>query len=327
MEHPTFRFVDTALQGVNSRNKLMDIHNVKQYIGLVDCYMTYFRYNNDMVFHFREKKTVGGYQGQAYSDWLPIDIDNESLQEAQDNLNKLVQNLQSFDVDASICRFYFSGSKGFHIMIPSRLFGACPSNDINKRFRAVALSLSKGIKIDTSIYDKTRIFRLPNTINSRSNLFKIELFPFEAMNLPIKEILEKAKAPVKRLPIKTNVEVNENLKNIYDNALAQSTKRDNGNVEGVKAYLCMKKLNQGVGNGERDNVGIRVASHLKRSGLSKPMIWNALVAWNELNSPPLEKHELDRIYEQGLTQYEFGCNDHILKANCDKRCVFYKEGK
>jgi hypothetical protein len=326
MDFPTFRFVDTALNGVNNRNKIMDIQQVKNYNGLTDSYMTYFRYNNEMIFHFREKRSVKGYQGQAYADWLPIDIDSEDLQEAQDSLQKFVQNLQRYEIDHSICRFYFSGSKGFHIMIPSKLFGALPSEDIHKRFRSVALSLSNGIKIDTSIYDKTRIFRLPNTINSRSNLFKIELYSFQALNLPIEEIQEIAKQPGKRLEVETEFETNEQLKEIYDAPLDRPTiKKDNSSVEGVKAYLCMMKLNQGVGHGERDNVGVRVASHLKKSGLSKPMIWSALNAWNEQNSPPLQHHELERIFEQGLTQYEFGCHDHILQSHCDKRCVFYKE--
>jgi hypothetical protein len=325
MEQPTFRFVDTAFNGVNNRNNIKDIQNVKKFAGMIDSYMTYFRYNNDMVFHFREKKSVSGYQGQAFADWLPIDIDSENLQEAQDSLQKFVQNLERYEIDPSICRFYFSGSKGFHVMIPSRLFGALPSIDINKRFRAVALSLSNGIKIDTSIYDKTRIFRLPNTINSRSNLYKIELYSFQALHLPIEEIKELAKQPNNRLKIKTDFEINETVKAIYEAPLNQSTKKDNGSVEGVKAYLCMMKLNQGVSSGNRDNVGVRVASHLKRSGLSKPMIWAGLEAWNDLNSPPLQKHELERIYDQGLSQYEFGCNDHILKMHCDKRCLFYKE--
>jgi hypothetical protein len=326
MDNPTFRFVDTAFNGVNNRNKITDIHAVKNFIGLVDSYITYFRYNNDMVFHFREKGTVKGYQGQAYAEWLPIDIDSENLYEAQDNLNKLVQNMERFNVDPAICRFYFSGSKGFHVMIPSRLFGAKPSEDINKRFREVALHLSEGIKIDTSIYDKTRLFRLQNTINSKSGLFKIELYHFQAINLPIDTIKEMAKKPVNKLKIKTDFVINEELKAIYDSALQRTVKKD-GKVEGVKTYLCMMKLNQGVGKGERDNVGVRVAAHLKRSGLSKPMIWAALTAWNDLNQPPLEQDALERIFDQGLSQYQFGCNDHILQRYCDKRCLFYKEDR
>lgn len=327
MDYSAFRFVETALNGVNNRNKLADIHTIKNYQGTTDSFMTYFRYNNEMIFHFRKNNSVKGYQGQAYADWLPIDIDSENLQEAQDSLNKFVQNLERYGVDLSICRFYFSGSKGFHVMIPSRLFGACPSLDINKRFRAIALILAEGIKIDTSIYDKTRIFRLPNTINSRSNLFKIELYLFQALHSPIEEILHMAEQPGARLKIKTDFEKNSKLKELYNAPLGQRKITDNSSVDGVKAYLCMKTLNQGVSSGQRDNVGVRVASHLKRSGLSKPMIWAGLQAWNDLNNPPLEAHELERIYEQGLSQYEFGCNDYILKANCDKRCVFYKEEK
>lgn len=324
MEHPTFRFVDTAFNGVNNRNKLADIHSIPKYTGLTDSYITYFRYNNDMIFHFREKGSVSGYQGQAYADWLQIDIDSEDLQQAQDSLNILVQNLESYGIDLNICRFYFSGSKGFHVSIPSRLFGASPSADINKRFRAVALTLAKGLKIDTAIYDKTRLFRLPNTINSKSGLYKIELYPFQATQLPIEEIKTLAKQPGERLAIKTQFSLNERLKEIYDSSLEQK-RRDTSSTDGVKTYLCMAKLNLGVAQGGRDNVGIRVASHLKRSGLSKPMIWASLEAWNDLNSPPLQKDDLERIYEQGLGEYQFGCNDPILKSHCDKRCLFYKE--
>lgn len=324
MEHPTFRFVDTAFGGVNNRNSIKDIHQVKQFTGMTDSYMTYFRYDNEMIFHFREKSSVKGFQGKAYADWLPIDIDSEDLQQAQDNLEILISNMVRFGIDLSVCRFYFSGSKGFHVMIPSKLFGAEPSNDINKRFRSVALALSNGIKIDSSIYDKTRIFRLPNTINSKSGLYKIELYHFEALQLCIDEIREIAKRPRERLEISKNFSLNEKLLDVYTTT-SSPKKTDNSSVGGVKAYLCMMKLNQGVGHGQRDNVGVRVAAHLKRSGLSKPMMWGALNAWNDLNNPPLEQHELERIFEQGLSDYEFGCNDHILKANCDKNCIFYKE--
>jgi hypothetical protein len=323
LDYPLFRFVDTAFGGVNKRNNIMDIHRVKDFIKRIDSYTTYFRYNNEMVFHYREKNSVMGFQGQAYSDWLPIDIDSEDLQEAQDNLERLIGNMTSFGINLNICRYYFSGAKGFHVMIPSKLFGAAPTTDINNRFRAVALALADGIKIDTAIYDKTRIFRLPNTINSKSGLYKIELFYFEALQLGIDTIKELAKQPRNKLTIETEFEVNQQLKEIYESQKEKTFQKKTS--EGAKTYLCMAKLNQGVEKGQRDNVGVRVASHLKRSGLSQEMIWAALVAWNDLNKPRLEIHELERIYDQGLSHYEFGCNDYILKANCDKNCLFYKE--
>ena len=99
---------------------------------------------------------------------------------------------------------------------------------------------------------------------------------------------------------------------------------DNKGIDGVETYLCMKKMNEGVGAGNRDNVGVRVVAHLKRSGLRSRMIWAALDAWNELNDPPMETHEIERLFEQGLKGLRFGCHDHILKSYCDPKCRFYK---
>ena len=171
-----FKYVELAMDGAHNRNNLTLRNTVRNYAGHKDCYMTYFRYNEEMVDHFNEKRSVSGYKGKAYAEWLPIDIDSEDLKEAQYNLNRLAQSIEDYDIDINSCRFYFSGAKGFHVMIPSQLFNASPSEDIHKRFRNVALSIAKGINIDTSIYDKTRIFRLPNTVNSKTGLYKIELY-------------------------------------------------------------------------------------------------------------------------------------------------------
>lgn len=325
MNYPDFKYVEAAINGANNRNHVGNISALKDLTGRKECYMTYFRYNEEMIDHFREKKSVGGYKGQAYADWLPIDIDSPDLQEAQDNLKRLVQNLEDYEIDTNTCRFYFSGSKGFHVMIPSQLFGAAPSLDIHKRFRNVALTLARGINIDTAIYDKTRIFRLPNTINGKSGLYKIELYDFQAMTMPIKDILEMSNQPGEKLDIEAEYDLNEDLKAIFEAPLDQGSKRRDGKVEGARAKLCVQQLMQGVGQGQRDNVGIRVAAHLKQSGLTKRMMWAALEEWNDSNDPPLETYELERIYDQGLNHYEFGCHDHILKAHCNKDCIFYKQ--
>jgi Primase C terminal 1 (PriCT-1) len=325
MNYPDFKYVEVAVNGANNRNKIHNVRALGDPKGLRETYMTYFRYSEEMIDHFQERKTVSGFKGEAYSDWLPIDIDSPDLQEAQDNLNLLVQRLEDYEIDSNCCRFFFSGSKGFHVMIPSQIISAEPKEDIHKRFRKVAIHLSKGINIDTSIYDKTRIFRLPNTINAKSNLYKIELYPFQALSTNIEEILHMAKQPVESLEIEEEYEVNEELSEVFHSSLQQAKSVSNESVEGVKVKLCMKSLMEGVGEGERDNVGVRVAAHLKSSGLTKKMMWSALNEWNDSNDPPLYVYELERIFEQGLREYEFGCHDHLLKRHCDKRCLFYKE--
>lgn len=323
MNHPDFKYVNVAIEGVHNRKGIYDIRKLGNPSGKSETYCTYFRYDDEMYKHFQEKGTVSGYQGKAWADWLPIDIDSENLQDAQDYLETLCRNLQYYEIDINSCRFYFSGAKGFHVMIPSAIFEAKPQHDIHKRFRKIAVTLSKGINIDTSIYDKTRIFRLANTINSKTNLYKIELYPFEATGMSIEEIKEMAKQPREKLDIEKEFDPSDELIELFKEDLNKSKPNTNGSTK-TKYKVCMSKLMQGVGEGNRDNVGVRVATHLRQSGLTAKMMFVALDEWNGTNDPPLTDEELSRIYEQGLQDYQFGCHDQILKENCSPECVFYK---
>lgn len=324
MEYEEYKYVNVAVGGIFNRKGIYDIRRLGNPSGMNESYCTYFRYNNDMKTHFEQSGSVKQYRGEAYADWLPIDIDSDNLQEAQFYLQHLVNNLQDEGVDINCCRFYFSGSKGFHVMIPSGFFSAQPSVDIHKRFRKVAVKLSDGINIDTAIYDKTRLFRLPNTINQKSGLYKVELYPFQALSLEIEEIKKIAEQPTDRLEISDEYNVSESLTETYHAPLNQSVQAS-GDATKVSTKICMSKMMTGVGEGERDQAGIRVAAHLKQSGLSDKMLLAALDEWNKTNNPPLEDEEISRIFRQSGEGYSFGCFDEMLKERCDPNCLFYKE--
>lgn len=325
MKHPEFKWVNVAFEGVFNRKFLPDINKLGSPEGKEETYATYFRYDEDMHNHFHKIGSVKGFKGKAYADWLPIDIDSDDLEEAQMYLIQLINNLAAYDIDESTCKFYFSGSKGFHVMIPTEYFKAEPSEDIHKRMKNVALKLSDGIKIDTAIYDKTRIFRLPNTRHGKSGLYKVPIESREARNLSIIEIQHHAVIPREEIETDDYFDPSKELTEIYHGEIEQNKKVDNDNNLKVKVKICMSTLMKGVGSGERDNVGVRVASHLTQSGLTPKMMQVALDEWNESNDPPLDDGELSRIFRQGLEGYEFGCFDDILKVNCNKECIFYKE--
>lgn len=322
-EHPEFSFADVAAKGVQNR-KVVDVTKLGSPAGLTDTYMTYFRYNSEMIEHVNNTGSVRNFQGQAWSDWLPIDIDSSDLEEAQNLLTTLCSNLEDYDIDLNTCRFYFSGAKGFHVMIPSEYFQPKPCNDIHKRFRKIALTLAKGINIDTAIYDKTRLFRLPNTINSKTGLYKIELYPFDCQSLSIEEIKARATEPVGELEIDDDFYPSQELTILFHEELYKKPENKEKKTV-VKSKICMETIMKGIGEGERDNSGLRVAAHLRQSGLTPKMIYAALDEWNQSNNPPLNTDELNRLYDQGLQNYEFGCHDPILKAHCSKDCIFYKE--
>src|SRR5699024_5353760 len=118
---------------------------------------------------------------------------------------------------------------------------------------------------------KTRLFRLANTINNKSGLHKIELYPFEAMSLDIEEIKNKAKQPSERLEIETEYDVSESLKEVYHEPLNRAV-TPSVEARKVNTKICMSKMMTGISEGERDQAGIRVAAHLKQSGLTDQML-------------------------------------------------------
>jgi hypothetical protein len=336
MKYHDFKYVDVAVNGQHNRNKLCDMTLLGDPTGKPDTFMTYFRYDDEMAIYFKNNvlcnsygkhyKSVKGFKGRAYVDWIPIDIDAPNLEEAQFQAQQLIQTMEGYDIDTEACRYYFSGSKGFHIMIPSGMAGVEPSADIDKRIKAVVESVTVNINVDPMIYDKVRLLRIPNTIHSKSRLFKIGLYSFEIMSMSPGRILELAKEPREELEIEEDYDQNEFLTEMYESYI--DTPKINTNNSAVKVRHCMQTIQQGGfkegENGGRNNIGMRVVDHLKESGLSEKMILSALEEWSETNEPPFDSDELVHVYNQGM-KYDFGCRDPIKAAHCNPDCLFYKK--
>src|SRR5699024_819207 len=119
--------------------------------------------------------------------------------------------------------------------------------------------------------------------------------------------------PSERLEIETEYDVSESLKEVYHEPLNRAV-TPSGEARKVNTKICMSKMMTGISEGERDQAGIRVAAHLKQSGLTDQMLLAAL-----------DDNEISRIFRQSNEGYEFGCFDEMLKERCDPKCLFYKE--
>jgi hypothetical protein len=117
-----------------------------------------------------------------------------ALAEARQLLRQLAE---VYDVPARALGLYFSGMKGFAVLIPAALFGGfAPSTDAAKYVGQIVQKLTVGLRtVDHSIYDLTRLLRLPNTRHSRTGLYKIPLTPTEFLTLTIDEIKVLATTP------------------------------------------------------------------------------------------------------------------------------------
>ncbi len=141
-----YKYIDVAFGSVANRNNIITIDSLPEYIRKwrtenhrkpIDCYKTYFLYSDEMISHVNNEKSVRGFAGSCWSKIFPIDIDSENLIESQDKAKSVLIELRNnFGVNLKNIKLYFSGAKGFHIEIPSKLFGGfIPSPRLNKSLR------------------------------------------------------------------------------------------------------------------------------------------------------------------------------------------------
>ena len=161
------------INGYFSRNFFIDINDLDKHLNRYtgDTYTTIYRYDS-------KDQNTANFIAPLYFDLDIDDIENNFSKIKQDlalitRKLKVMFHLSDNDID-----LYFSGSKGFHILIDSNIFGLEPSRDLNKQYKKIATELKTytiNKSVDTKIYDNKRLFRVPNTINSKTGLYKVPI--------------------------------------------------------------------------------------------------------------------------------------------------------
>lgn len=167
-----------------------------------------------------------------------IDIDSNNLEDARETLNTLMELFSEEEQQKDI-QCYFSGSKGFHLYINSKLFiNEEPTEEnfgpnIQKKIAQMinnSLLKDKRAKIDTIALGTNRIIRSANSINYKSNLYKIPL-DMKEIGLEISKIKDLAKNPrlhyctnidIMHIKNKSNLKINLNLSKFYSKAKEES---------------------------------------------------------------------------------------------------------
>ena len=294
MRHPEFCFADTAFGGMEHRNHPMRIQEILDAIpeNPIDCSCTWHRFPNGYLEHFegnwkerngKRYQSVGGYRGPSYADYVPIDIDVPGdLGTARKVAMEFFARLEvDFNVDASSgIRCWFSGSKGFHICLSAALFGYWPADALLAgRLRDLAVRLAGGIEIDAGIYDVNRLWRIPNTINSKSGLYKIPLTPAEVVSCSAADIAEMAREPRQMdWPAWDDTEVCPALLDLWK-AVCAPKKQDKKNGKAVVSSSDMFRSDLQDGQG-RDQHAFQIACRLRDWGVPPSGALTILDLWD-----------------------------------------------
>jgi len=200
----------------------------------------------------------------------------------------------TFDIPFEYLRIAFSGSKGFHVTIPINAIceNPQPKEDFYKIYKGIAEDLASDFKfVDFSIYEPKRLFRLTNTINSKSGFYKIPLL-YDELEMTIDEIKQLAKKPrkIEQLPI-SEIEVVKRLNELY-NKWNETNFTQPITLQSKRSDI-LELLENGATEGNRHTALIRIVGTLKKKNLDYDFILVILKQWNELNDPPLDYDRLE----------------------------------
>jgi hypothetical protein len=169
-------------------------------------YRNIFNFGPDYLEFSRKNKSIAGYPGPCKAFGIHGDFDSEAdlgasaLVDIRDCIQRILSD-DSYGVFQDDIRLWFSGNKGFSIIISTDEIRSLPMSydtastpgKIGKVEKIAAALFDRYLTWDTAVYDKTRIWRIPNSQHEKSGLFKIPLLVSEILEMPIPDIRELAK--------------------------------------------------------------------------------------------------------------------------------------
>jgi len=111
---------------------------------------------------------------------LFFDFDSNDLEKAKEDCISVYEHLtKHLDVPRSKIKIYFSGHKGYHLIIPWSILGLSPDPELHLNYLGLATSISgtytRNQTLDLKIYNARRLFRLPQTVHQTTGKKKEEV--------------------------------------------------------------------------------------------------------------------------------------------------------
>jgi KaiC/GvpD/RAD55 family RecA-like ATPase len=328
-----------------------------------DWYTSLFTFGPEAQDYFNKHKSIKGYEGTAYSRNLVFDLDSkDDLNLAKDEARALLNTLKELGVDVKKnVRLYFSGNKGFHIIVGTN------QSYSHEELKVICCSIAKNLTtFDTAIYNRTRLFRIANTRHLASGLFKIELDPASLKSLTIEAIKELAKAPVNLNRTVESCTVDFKEKFIKEKPTLSVVKSvivdDVEEIDGIRGLSgidfhkcpkdrpkCIHALMQGVmvpNRGHRNHVFLHLGNYLRNQGYNKEAVTGHLNGIAKANSElypeadAFSKEEIkssiiSRVFSNdrhNISGWGVNKDDEIFRNYCkslpfDRACPLHDEVK
>jgi len=128
---------------------------------------------------------------------LAFDFDSGPEKSLQDLIPSVMKLLDWCELYAIPHQAFFSGGRGFHVVIPAGAMGQPLAEDnhlVNRRIVELIQEETGELGLDWAIYSNRRQFRLPNTRHQKSGLYKV-LLDRSDLDAGVEHILALAEKP------------------------------------------------------------------------------------------------------------------------------------
>lgn len=293
-------FVELA-NGLSDRAKIVPVGEVQPIPVPHDRYISLFPFDQSIKEWVRTHKndkgnpTVQGHEGIHYLPYLAIDLDNkDNLEQARTGTILLIKRLfEVYELSSDDLFIYFSGNKGFHITIVDKILD-CPEADrrMAEKCREFVKVLTDGVPdVDFKIYENHRLFRVDNSLNEKSGLYKYQLSLDELEKFDIEAIKKRGKVP------RPDFKRNKNYNNILSNSkLVALWQKISFSENSSKEVVYRDGFFSAPNEGERDNTLFAQAAMLfDKSIFDEKAVLEIIANINSNSNVPLPDRDLRRI--------------------------------
>jgi hypothetical protein len=315
LPHVGFRVVGTA------RTRRIVVDHAAAFVAYAACdpragidregYLSAFRFTSA----FRDYFAANGYSerdyaGVSWADWLWLDVDRDDLQRALDDARRLAATIleRYRDLDADDLLAFYSGSKGFHLGIPTCPWQPAPCDRFHLYARRFCGNLADrgGVRIDDGVYTLTRLFRAPNTRHPKTGLHKRRLEIDALLRLNLDGIQRLAHRP-EPFELPTPTATSGQAAADWRDAMAAVSRRAEANAERRAAALTgtptlnrqtLEFIRDGAAQGDRHRLLFSAAANLAEFGCP-PALAHALLSDAALDSG-LSPADVSRQIDCGL---------------------------
>jgi len=287
------------------RGKIVPLSEVTSEPRGHELYISLFPFDKSIIDYVQIKGTIKEHTGKHFCPYIAFDIDNdtdlnESKSRALDLITRFIDEYGLYPNDLSI---YFSGSKGFHVVLNGNTYGfPDPNESMGSIIKQVCIELAGEIKIDSVIYENHRLFRVENSLNAKTSLYKIQLSYDELFSLSVDEIRELAKRPrmfVRKKGI-SEIRLNEKINRIVRAAFMKTSEPEEVRKFEDGFFLPSTK-------GERNNKLYKQAFFLfVNTDLHEKSIREIITSINNSGPDPLPLSEVNTIINSARSNRKKG---------------------